>query len=76
MPFSYSVFKFFAVSTKRTEKTFLPMLYTSTNASILSYVKMFLYAKDLIPNIYRQHLNNSELHKYYISMHTNFCRKC
>ena len=25
---------------------------------------MLPYAKDLIPDIYGQHLNNSELHKY------------
>ena len=40
------------------------MLYIQTNASILSYVKMLLYAKDLIPDICGQHLNYSELHKY------------
>ena len=40
------------------------MLYTWTDASILSYVKMLSYAKDLISDICGQHLNNSELHKY------------
>ena len=35
-----------------------------TNASVLRYVKMLSYAKDLIPGICGQHLNNSELHKY------------
>ena len=33
----------------------------------ISYVKMFKmlsYAKDSIPDICAQHLNNSELHKY------------
>ena len=46
------------VSTKMTDLTFLPMLYIWTDASILSYVKMFSYAKDLIPDICGQHLNN------------------
>ena len=50
----------FAVSTKMAHLTFLPM----TDASILSYVKMLSYAKDLIPEICGQYLNNSELHKY------------
>ena len=48
--------------------TFLPMLYTWTNASILSYVTTVSYTQDLIPDICRQHLNNSELHKYLIGM--------
>ena len=43
--------------------------------SMLSYIKMLSYAKDLIPNICRQHLNYSELHKYQISMHTLFLAK-
>ena len=55
---------FFAVSTKMTDLTFLPMLHIWTDVSILSYVKMLLYAKALIPDIYGQHLNNSDLHKY------------
>ena len=41
-----------------TALTFLPMLYMWTDASILSYVKMLSYAKDLIPDICWQHLNN------------------
>ena len=61
-------FKFFAVSTKMTDLAFLPMLYTWTNASILSHTEIFSYAKDLIPDICGQHLNNSELHKYEISI--------
>ena len=56
--------EFFTVSLKMTDLTFLPMLYTWTDASILRYVKMLSYAKDLIPNICGQHLNNSELHKF------------
>ena len=36
------------------------MLYIWTDA----YIKMLSYAKDLIPDICGQHLNNSELHKY------------
>ena len=43
--------------------------------SMLSYIKMLSYAKDLIPNICRQHLNYSELHKCQISMHTLFFSK-
>ena len=35
-----------------------------TDVSILSYVKMMSYAKDMIPDICGQYLNNSELHKY------------
>ena len=57
-------FKFLAVSTKMTNLTFLPMLYTWTCASISTYVKMLSYAKTLFPNICGKHLNNSELHKY------------
>ena len=38
---------------------------------ILTYVKMLSYAEDLIPKICWQHLDNSEIHKYSISMHTN-----
>ena len=45
---------------------FLPMLYIWTYASILSYDKMLSYAKYLISDICGQHLNNSELHKYYM----------
>ena len=37
---------------------------------------MLSYAKDLIPDICKQHLDNADLHKYYISMYmyiyTNF----
>ena len=40
------------------------MLYISTDALLLSYVKMLSYAKDLIPDICGQHLNNLEIHKY------------
>ena len=32
---------------------------------------MLSYAKDVIPDIYEQHFNNSELHKYQISIRTN-----
>ena len=56
--------EFFTVSTKLTDLTFLSMLYIWTDALILSYVKMLSYAKDLIPDICGQHLNNSELQKY------------
>ena len=42
------------------------MLYIWTYASILSYDKMLSYAKYLISDICGQHLNNSELHKYYM----------
>ena len=56
-------FEFFTVSTKMADLTFLPMLYISTDDSILCYVKMLSYAKDLIPDICGQHLNYSELHK-------------
>ena len=41
------------------------MLYIWTNASILSYVKMLSYAKDLIPDICGQHLNNSQILNQY-----------
>ena len=57
-------FKFFTVSTKITDLTFLSKFYIRTNDSILSYVKMMSYAKDLVPDIFGQHLNNSELYKY------------
>ena len=57
-------FEFFAVSTKMKDLTVLPVLYIWIDASGLTYVKMLLYTKDLIPDIYGQHLNNSELHKY------------
>ena len=57
-------FEFFGVSTKITDLTFLPLLQIGTDASILSYVKMMSYAKEMIPDICGQHLNNSELHKY------------
>ena len=60
---SYTV-EFFTVSTKLTDLTFLPMLCTWTDASILNHVKMLSYTKDLIPVICGQHLNNSELQKY------------
>ena len=40
------------------------MLCIWTDALFLSYDKMLSYAKDLIPGICGQHLNNSELHKY------------
>ena len=56
--------KFFAVSTKIKDLTFLPMSYIWTNALILSYVKMLSYAKDLILDICGQQLNNSELQEY------------
>ena len=60
-----ATFEFFAVSTKMINLTFLPMLHIWTDASILSYVKMLSYAKDLIiPEICGQHFNDSELHKY------------
>ena len=39
-----------------TDLTFLPMLYMWTDASILRYVKILSYAKDLIPDICGQHL--------------------
>ena len=42
--------------------TFLLMFYIWTDASILSYVQMLSYAKDLIPDICGENLNNSELH--------------
>ena len=48
--------EFFAVFTKMIDVTFLPMLYTWTNASILSYVTTVSYAEDLIPDICGQHL--------------------
>ena len=51
--------------------TFLPMLYIWTDVSILSYLKMLLYTKDFIPDIYEKQLNNLKLHKYYISICTN-----
>ena len=38
------------------------MFYIWTDASILSYVQMLSYAKDLIPDICGENLNNSELH--------------
>ena len=40
------------------------------------YVKMLSYANILILDIYGQHLKDSELHKYHISMWTNFLSKC
>ena len=43
-------FEFFAIFAKVTNLTFLPMLYTWTNASVLSCIKMFSYSKDLIPD--------------------------
>ena len=49
--------EFFAVSTKMTDLTFRSVLHTSTDASILSCVKILNYAKDLIPD------NYLELHK-------------
>ena len=55
--------EFFVVSTEILDLTFLPLLYTWTDASILSCVKMLSYAEDLIPDICGQHLNDSELHK-------------
>ena len=55
-----------------TDLTFLPTLYIWTDASILSSVKMLLYVNDSIPDICGQHLNNSKMHKYEISMHTIF----
>ena len=45
------IFEFFTLFTKMTDLTFLPMLYTWTNASILNYVKMLSYTKDLNPDI-------------------------
>ena len=57
-------FSQFTVYTYLTDLTFLPMLYRWTHASILSYVKMLSCAKDLIPDIGGQGLNNLELHKY------------
>ena len=48
-----------------TDLTFLPMLYIWTNASVLGYVTMLSYAKDLVPDICGQHFNNSELQKKY-----------
>ena len=69
---SFEIFEFFAVPTEMTYLTFLPMLYMWPYASILSYVKMLSCAKDLIPGICGQNLNNSELHKYQISMQTFF----
>ena len=48
--------EFFAVFTKMIDVTFLPMLYTWTNASILSYVTTVSYAEDLTPDICGQHL--------------------
>ena len=68
--------EFFAVYTNVADLTFLPMLYTWTNASILSYVKMLLYAKDLISDIYGQHLNNSELQNLYKGKHWQKCQVC
>ena len=53
--------EFFTVSTKMTDLKFLLMLYIWTNVSMLNYVKMLSYAKDLIPEMFREHLNNSEL---------------
>ena len=38
------------------------MLFMWTDASILSYIKILLRAKDFIPGSYGWHLNNSELH--------------
>ena len=55
--------EFFAVSTKMTDLTFRSVLHTSTDASILSCVKILNYAKDLIPDNRGQHLNYLELHK-------------
>ena len=55
--------EFFAVFTKMADLTFLSMLYISTDASILSYVKMLSHAKYLIPDICGQHLNYLELYK-------------
>ena len=40
------------------------MVYMWTNTSVLSYVKMLSYAKDVIPDICGQNLNNLELLKY------------
>ena len=53
----------FTDSTKMADSIFLPMLYMWTDASILSYVEMLSCAKDLIPDICGQCLNNSGLHK-------------
>ena len=53
----------FAALTKMTDLTFLPMFYILTDDPILSHDKMLSYAKDLIPDICWQHLNNSKLHK-------------
>ena len=48
------------------------VVHNGLDASILSYVKMLSYAKDLIPDICGIHINNSELHKFLC----NFCRNC
>ena len=69
-------FQVFRSFHKITDLTFLPKLYIRTNDSILSYAKMMSYAKNLVPDIFGQHLNNSEWHKYQISMHTNYFSKC
>ena len=50
------------------------MLYIWTDDLILSYVEIFSYAKDLIPDICGQHLNNSELYKYSSSKYSFFSK--
>ena len=57
------LFEFFAVCTNVSDLAFLPMLSIWTNASILIMLKYY-HAKDLIPDICGQQLNNLELHKF------------
>ena len=57
------LFEFFAVCTNVADLAFLPMLSIWTNASILIMLEYY-HAKDLIPYICGQHLNNLELHKF------------
>ena len=39
-------------------------IHCIADTSIVSYFKILSYAKDLIPDICGQYLNNSELQKY------------
>ena len=55
--------EFFAVFTKMIDVTFLPMLYTWTNASILSYVTSVICWRFDSWYLWTTLKNNSELHK-------------
>ena len=79
----HTAMSYVVVSTNVVDLIFLPMLYIWAHISILSYVKMLSHAKDLIPNICGQHLNNLEfsqiliqysyiLHQFIFNKYLNF----